>query len=110
MAHRYVIFVIDIPKNRATKEEMQEIDSFNKSLRDSDSLIMAAGISGSADSYLVDARKEKESKAVGSFVTGGENYSGFWIIECDSDERALDLAIRASKACNRRVELRPYLR
>ena len=36
--------------------------------------------------------------------------SGFWIIEADDDATALDLAKQGSKACNREVKLRRYLR
>ena len=109
MKLRYLIFVIDIPNNRATNEEMQSIASFNANLRASDSLVMAAGIAGSINAQLVDARTQRPQITDGSLVSGNENYSGFWIIQCDSDEHALELAKAASRACNRRVELRPYL-
>jgi len=109
MKLRYLIFVIDIPNNRATNEEMQSIDSFNSNLRASDSLVFAAGIAGSTYAQLVDARTQRPQITNGSLVSGNENYSGLWIIQCDSDEHALELANAASRACNRRVELRPYL-
>ncbi len=35
--------------------------------------------------------------------------SGFWIIQADSLEQAKSLAAEGSKACNRKVELRPFL-
>jgi hypothetical protein len=35
--------------------------------------------------------------------------SGFWIIQADSLEQAQALAAEGSKACNRKVELRPFL-
>ncbi|NBQ01552.1 MAG: hypothetical protein EBU45_05955, partial [Actinobacteria bacterium] len=35
--------------------------------------------------------------------------AGFWIIDVPNQEIALELAARGSKACNRRVELRPLL-
>jgi hypothetical protein len=36
-----------------------------------------------------------------------ENFSGLWIIEAEDAEVAERLAYSASKACNRKVELRP---
>jgi len=45
-----------------------------------------------------------------SITTGSDSYSGFWIIEAESDEKAQELALEGSLACNRRVELRAYLR
>jgi hypothetical protein len=38
-----------------------------------------------------------------------ENFSGFWLIEAESIEVARALAFAGSKACNRKVELRPLL-
>jgi hypothetical protein len=40
---------------------------------------------------------------------GDEFYSGMWIIDADSHEVAERLARAASQACNRVVELRPFL-
>jgi hypothetical protein len=38
-----------------------------------------------------------------------DNYSGFWLVEAADGETARDLALQGSKACNRKVELRPLL-
>jgi hypothetical protein len=38
-----------------------------------------------------------------------ENFSGFWLIQAESIEVARKLAFAGSKACNRKVELRPLL-
>jgi hypothetical protein len=36
--------------------------------------------------------------------------SGFWIIDAPDDATAFDLAAEASQSCNRRVEVRSFLR
>jgi hypothetical protein len=36
--------------------------------------------------------------------------AGFWIIEAENDTVAQALAAEASKACNRPIEVRPFLR
>jgi hypothetical protein len=53
----------------------------------------------------------RNSKEVlsGSLFSAPEYYSGFWIIETKSEEEAGKLALAGSRACNRRVELRPYI-
>jgi len=38
-----------------------------------------------------------------------EYYSGFWLIEAGDESKARELALAGSLACNRKVELRPYL-
>jgi hypothetical protein len=45
----------------------------------------------------------------GSLFNGPEHYSGFWLIEADSEAEANQLAMEGSFACNRKVELRPYI-
>ena len=107
---RYIIFVIDSPGNAANSDEMKAIDAFNEKLQTNGNWITAAGINGASNSFIIDNREGCGDKVQGSLVTGIENYSGFWIIEAQSDEVALQLAHEGSLACKRKVELRPYLR
>jgi len=45
----------------------------------------------------------------GPFVESKEYLGGFWIMEAADLDVALALAAEGSKACNRRVEVRPFL-
>ncbi len=45
----------------------------------------------------------------GPFVESKEYVAGFWIIEAPDLDVALRLATDGSKACHRRVEVRPFL-
>ena len=45
----------------------------------------------------------------GPFVESKEHIAGFWIIEAPDLDVALALIADGSKACNRRVEVRPFL-
>ena len=107
---RFILFVIDQASNSGNDAEMARIDAFNVSLRDNGTWVMAAGIAGPSSALLVDGRGESEQVAPGSLFGGPDFYSGFWIIEADSDAEALALASAGSRACNRRVEVRPFLR
>jgi hypothetical protein len=59
---------------------------------------------------VIDGRHGHESIRGGSLFDGTEYFSGFWIVETDDLETARRLASAGSRACNRRVELRPFLR
>lgn len=107
---RYVIFVIDGPGNPANPEEMKNIDAFNEKLQNNGHWITAAGIKPSSEATLIDNRNQKHEILKGSLFDGSEYYSGFWLIEAESDQEAEQLALEGSLACNRRVELRPYIR
>jgi hypothetical protein len=45
----------------------------------------------------------------GPFLESKEYLAGFWVIEAPDLDVALKLATAGSKACNRKVEVRPFL-
>ena len=106
---KFIIFVIDGSANTATGSEMQDIDAFNDQLEANGSWIYAAGIGEPSSATLIDNRLGLGSVAADSLWQGQEHYSGFWLIQADSLEQAKEIAAAGSKACNRRVELRPFL-
>jgi hypothetical protein len=107
---RYILFVIDQQSNTADSDEMAAIDVFNQGLHDNGQWVLAAGIAAPGLATLVDNRGDAGAATPGSLFEADDFYSGFWIIEAATDEEALTLATAGSKACNRRVEVRPFLR
>ena len=105
---RFIIFVIDSDSNSGSSDEMHKIDHFNSELSHNNQLVMAAGIAGSSRGLVIDNRGTKEVVESGS-LNGAEFYSGFWIIDAEGEGQARELALEGSRACNRRVELRPFL-
>ncbi|MFM1784194.1 MAG: hypothetical protein RLZZ579_471 [Actinomycetota bacterium] len=106
---KFIIFVIDDQSKPANAAEMDDIDVFNEYLQENGHWITAAGIHHGTSATVIDNRGGKGNVTSGSLYNQEEHYSGFWIIEASSHEVALDLAAQGSKACNRKVELRPYL-
>ena len=106
---RFAIYVIDVANNTAGGDEMAAIDAFNDHLQYNNHWITAAGIGAPATAKLIDNRSDAGVVNPGSLFDTEEFYSGFWLIQADSEDQALELALAGSKACNRRVELRPYL-
>lgn len=110
---RYVIFVIDHPGNLGNPAEMESIDIFNEQLQRNGYWVLAAGIGEPTSATLIDNRGDRGDVQRASLFDQhphhNEHYSGFWIIDAPSHEVALALAAQGSKACHRRVELRPFL-
>ena len=104
-----MIFVIDQQSRSATTNEISAIDEFNDSLRDNGHWVTAAGLTSPENAAVIDNRTGIPELHPGSAFKSDDFYSGFWIIEAGDADVAETLAIRASKACNRRVELRPFL-
>lgn len=101
--------MIDDGENHANPEEIAHIDAFNAKLVEQGNWILAAGIKGPDSAYVFDNRNSADISKAGSLFVNAEHYSGFWIIQAESDEIAQNLAKQGSLACNRKVELRPFI-
>jgi hypothetical protein len=104
---KYLISVIDHAENPATAAEIVEIDKFNNALRANDQWIFAWGLQPPNTAKVIDNRNDANISTGKPLFDTKENYSGFWLIDAVSLEVAESLAYAASKACNRKVELRP---
>ena len=104
---RFLISVIDDLSNSGTPAEMVEIDKFNDSLRANNQFIFAWGLQAPETATVIDNRAGANLETGKPLFDAKEHYSGLWLIEADSSETAKKLAYEASKACNRKVELRP---
>lgn len=106
---KFIIFVIDDQLEKASGTEMEAIDHFNEKLQNGGHWITAAGINHGDAATVLDNRGDAGIVSSGSLYNEAEHYSGFWLIEAENKDVALKLAAEGSKACNRKVELRPYL-
>lgn len=106
---RFILFVIDTGSNTGNADEMANIDAFNDSLIGNGQFVLAAGIAGPAQAKLIDNRDSKGAIENASLFSAPEFFSGFWIIEARDEAEAEELALAGSLACNRKVELRPFL-
>jgi hypothetical protein len=86
---------------------MVEIDKFNDSLRANNQLIFAWGLHAPETATVIDNRDGANTETGKPLFDAKEHYSGLWLIEADAPETAKKLAFEASRACNRKVELRP---
>lgn len=107
---RYLFAVIDSQTNSGTSGEMVAIDAFNEKIEAAGQRLMAAGVAAPKTALLVDNRNGAGSVVQGPAVVSDEYMSGFWVIEASDDEIARSLALEASLACNRRIEVRAFLR
>ena len=107
---RYLMSVIDHETGSATPAEMAAIDAFNTRLQAEGHWVVAGGLEEPSTATVVDHRGPEEALLTdGPFHDAKEYVSGLWVIEAADHDAALVLAAEASKQCNRRVELRPFL-
>jgi hypothetical protein len=105
---RYLISVIDDQNNSDRGDEMDAIDKFNDRLRADGHWVFADGLAEPSAATVIDNRGAEPVFSDGPFLESKEYLAGFWIIEATDLDVALKLAGDGSKACNRKVELRPF--
>lgn len=71
--------------------------------------MFAAGLADPSASTVIDGRGDEPVYTDGPFVETKEWAAGLWIIEAADLDVALKLMTAGSKACNRRLEVRPML-
>jgi hypothetical protein len=72
---------------------------FSKELKDAGELVGAEGLALPAEARVVRAGKGGAPEVTdGPFPEAKEFLAGYWIVECDSKERAYEIAARASSA------------
>ncbi|MBN9238946.1 MAG: hypothetical protein BGO97_04605 [Micrococcales bacterium 70-64] len=106
---QYLVNVIDSRSGSGTAEEMVAIDAFNQKLIDGGHWVFAAGLADPTTSTVVDNRGDAPVITDGPFVEAKEWAAGLWIIEAPDLDVALALMTEGSRACNRRLEIRPVL-
>lgn len=109
---RYLFAVIaDRTGHVAAKPgEMEAINAFNEKIEAAGQRVMAAGVAAPDHAVVFDNRDGRGLKSPGPAVDADLFMAGFWIIEAEDDTVAHALASEASLACNRQIEVRPFLR
>jgi hypothetical protein len=107
---KYLVFVIDDNAGLATSDEMAAIDAFNDRLLAEGHWVFAGGLGSPSTATVIDNRGGEAVFSDGPFVESKEFLIGFRVIEAPDLDVALRLAAEGSKHCNRKVEVRPFLR
>jgi hypothetical protein len=88
---------------------MPAIGAFNDRLRAKGHWVYANGLSDPSKATVIDGRGKEPLFTDGPFAETKEYLAGFWVIKAPDRDVALKIAAEASKVCNRKVELRPFL-
>ncbi|HXK15688.1 MAG TPA: YciI family protein [Gaiellaceae bacterium] len=106
---KYLVSVIDDGTGLATPTEEADIDAFNDRLQAEGYWVFAGGLGSPDPATVIDNRSGEPVVTDGPFVESKEYLAGFWILEAPDLDVVLKLAADGSKACNRKIEVRPFL-
>jgi hypothetical protein len=106
---QYLVSVIDDGTGPATPTEEADIDAFNDRLRAGGYWVFAGGLGSPDPATTIDNRGSEVVITDGPYLESKEYLAGFWILEAPDLDVVLRLAAEGSKACNRKIEVRPFL-
>jgi hypothetical protein len=78
---------------------IQFMNDLDKDLRGSGELVFSEGLAGPDEAKVIRSRPGAEPEITdGPFAEVKEFLAGFWIVDCDTAERAVEIAAQASAA------------
>jgi hypothetical protein len=105
---QYLVSVLNDSADLATPDEQAAISAFDDRLRAEGNWVFAGGLASPDAATVIDNRGAEAMITDGPFLESKEFLVGFWIIEAPDLDVALALAAEGSKACHRKVEVRPF--
>jgi hypothetical protein len=90
-------------------EGLQVYAALNENLAGSGELIVTEALADSSMAKRVSVREGRVMTSDGPFAEAKEHLAGFYLVQCDSIERAVEIAGRIPEAELGLVEVRPIL-
>ena len=106
---QYLVSVIDDKGNPGSTDRQPAISAFNERLIAEGYWVFAGGLADTTAATVIDNRGEQAVFSDGPFVESKEYLAGVWVWEAPDLDVALKLATEASKICDRKIEVRPFL-
>jgi hypothetical protein len=106
------VYPDDAVMGRLSEEEMQKAfeatDVFNRSLDAAGAFVFGGGLHPADTATVVNNIEGDNLVTDGPFAEAKESVGGFWIISAADLDEALRWAAEGSRACQGRVEVRPF--
>ncbi len=115
---KYLIMVLSNPESAAALRSLSEQEgrefgrrhrALSEALADSGELVVSEGLDDQANAVRVRLRDGETMTTDGPFAEVKEQLAGFYLVECESLERAVELAALVPDAAFTDVEVRPVL-
>ena len=115
---KYLIMVLSNPESAAalrklSAEQGREFGrghrALGEAMAESGELVVAEGLADQSSGVRVRVRDGEAMTTDGPFAEVKEQLAGFYLVECDSMERAIEYAARVPDAQFTDVEVRPVL-
>jgi hypothetical protein len=112
---KYLLLIYDNPTvwDGLTEAErnqmMSEADALMKELADTGEWVGGAALADPSNSRTIRVRDGAPAVTDGPYIEAKEHLAGYCVIECETLERATEIAVRWPDARHTGVELRPIM-
>ena len=112
---KYMLLIYDNPETREAffgegdDESMGEVDALMKELTESGELVGGEALADPSNTKTVRVRGGVPAITDGPFAEAKEHLGGYLVIECESPERATEIAARWPNARFCAMEVRPIM-
>jgi hypothetical protein len=112
---KYMLLIYDQPDTRKLffspegAELMAEANAILKELTESGELVGGEGLADPSNTKTVRVRDGAPAVTDGPFMEAKEHFGGYMIVDCETPERATEIAARWPNARFAAVEVRPLM-
>jgi len=112
---KYMLLIYDNPDTRATfsgpdgAPMRAEVDAIVSELTESGELIAGEGLADPSNTRTVRVRDGVPAITDGPFVESKEHFGGYLVVDCETPERATEIAARWPNARFCAMEVRPIM-
>lgn len=96
------------PDPKEMQQAYDDVDLYNKKLQEAGAWVFAGGLHTPDVATVVAAKDGGFLVTDGPFPEGKEQIGGFWVIDAEDLDAALEWARGATVACRAPVEVRPF--
>ena len=98
----------ETPPDDVIQEMYADVNQLNQKMIDAGAWVFGGGLHTPDTATVVSSQDGEVLTTDGPFPEAKEQIGGFWVIEADDLDAALDWAAQATIACRGPVELRPF--
>lgn len=98
----------ETPSDEVIQEMYADVEALNKKMEEAGVWVFGGGLHTPDTATVVRSQGGEVLTTDGPFPEAKEQIGGFWIIEAENLDAALDWASQATVACRGPVEIRPF--
>ena len=87
---------------------IRDVDAVNAEMQAANAWVFAGGLHPSSTATVLRVQGDEVLTTDGPFVEGKEHVGGFWVIQTDDLDSALEWGRKATRACRVPIEVRPF--